>query len=190
MGMTVYREARPLIRDADILLFSGNGFVSTAIERVTHSEYSHVELAESRYGRIMSLGAVGVGVRYQPLSLTLRQGDYTRVDVYRLKPGIPFDSDALFRFAFANLGKPYAFLNLVGIWANETLNVSGLINSPRIKDTDAFICSGFVSRGYTAGGRDLRADVNDPITTPEQIGESQFIEKILAFEPGEINETD
>ena len=188
--MTVYREARPLIRDADILLFSGNGFVSSAIERVTHSEYSHVELAESRYGRIMSLGAVGAGVRYQPLSLTLRQGDYTRVDVYRLKPGIPFDSDALFRFAFASLGKPYAFLNLVGIWANETFNVSGLINSPRIKDTDAFICSGFVSRGYTAGGRDLRADVNDPITTPEQIGESQFIEKALAFEPGEINETD
>jgi hypothetical protein len=115
--------ASPL-RDGDIVFHTSRSAQSAAIQRATHSPYSHLGLILYRDGEPFVFEAIAT-VRYTPLASWIARGDGARFVVKRLAPPLTKAQIAkLHAGAKAFEGKPY---DLYFEWSNSRIYCSELV---------------------------------------------------------------
>lgn len=119
------REAA--LRDGDIIFHTSRSAQSAAIQRATHSRYSHMGLVLHRDGKPFVLEAVAT-VKYTPLPQWIARGDgghyvvkrWTEADTRLDARGVA----GLRREALAMQGKPY---DLTFEWSDQRIYCSELV---------------------------------------------------------------
>ena len=115
--------ATPL-RDGDIIFHTSRSAQSAAIQRATHSPYSHVGLVLYRDGKPFVFEAIAT-VRYTPLANWIARGDGGRYVVKRLKRDLtPQQVRKLRASAEKYTGKPY---DLYFEWSDARIYCSELV---------------------------------------------------------------
>lgn len=111
-------------RDGDIIFHTSKSAQSAAIQRATHSPYSHVGVVFFRDGKPFVFEAIAT-VRYTPLPQWIARGDGGRYVVRRLKQAPTAAQVATLRSAAkAFEGKPY---DLYFEWSDERIYCSELV---------------------------------------------------------------
>jgi len=112
------------LRDGDIIFHTSRSAQSAAIQRATHSHYSHVGIIFHRNGKPFVLEAVAT-VRYTPLADWITRGEGGRYVLKRLKSGLTPEQTAKLRAAAPRfIGKPY---DLYFEWSDERIYCSELV---------------------------------------------------------------
>jgi uncharacterized protein YycO len=123
LACAVARGAAPL-RDGDIIFHTSRSAQSVAIQRATHSPWSHMGVIIHRDGKPYVFEAIAT-VRYTPLERWTARGDRGRYVVKRLKSGLTAPQVAkLRRAAGTHAGKPY---DLYFEWSDERIYCSELV---------------------------------------------------------------
>jgi hypothetical protein len=116
--------AAPALRDGDIIFHTSRSAQSAAIQRATHSPYSHVGVIFWRDGKPFVFEAIAT-VRYTPLDAWVARGDGGRYVVRRLKTALTSEQEARLRAAAGQFeGKPY---DLYFEWSDERIYCSELV---------------------------------------------------------------
>ncbi len=116
--------AAATLRDGDIIFHTSRSAQSAAIQRATHSPYSHVGVVLYRGGKPFVFEAIAT-VRYTPLAAWIARGDGGRYVVRRLKrPLQPAEVQKLRQAAKAYAGKPY---DLYFEWSDARIYCSELV---------------------------------------------------------------
>ena len=111
-------------RDGDIIFHTSRSSQSAAIQRATHSPYSHVGIVFIRDGKPYVFEAIAT-VRYTPLAAWIARGDGGRYVVRRLKQTPTPAQLAKLRSAARSFeGKPY---DLYFEWSDERIYCSELV---------------------------------------------------------------
>lgn len=117
-------HARDLLRDGDLVFHTSRSPQSQAIQRATHSPFSHVGLVFHRDGKPFVLEAIAT-VRYTPLAQWRARGTEGRFVVRRLKvPLTPAQQRTLRAAAEKHAGKPY---DLYFEWTDSRIYCSELV---------------------------------------------------------------
>jgi uncharacterized protein YycO len=112
------------LRDGDIIFHTSRSAQSVAIQRATHSPYSHVGLVLYRNGKPFVFEAIAT-VRYTPLASWIARGDGARYVVKRLKRPLTQAQSAKLRSAAEKYAsKPY---DLYFEWSDARIYCSELI---------------------------------------------------------------
>jgi|SRR5882672_4183191 len=120
----VLLRAQEGFRDGDIIFQTSRSAQSAAIQRATHSSYSHVGVILFRDGKPFVLEAIAT-VRYTPLDRWIERGDGGRYVVRRLNHGLTSGQAGKLREAAeAYVGKPY---DLYFEWSDERIYCSELV---------------------------------------------------------------
>ena len=115
--------AAPL-RDGDIIFQTSRSGQSVAIQKATHSPYSHMGVVLHRDGKPFVFEAIAT-VRYTPLENWIARGDGGRYVVRRLtRPLQPAEVKKLHEAAKTYAGKPY---DLYFEWTNARIYCSELV---------------------------------------------------------------
>ena len=115
--------ATPL-RDGDIIFHTSRSAQSAAIQRATHSPYSHMGVVLHRDGKPFVFEAIAT-VRYTPLADWVARGDSGRFIVRRLKHApSPAELRKLRAAASVYEGKPY---DLYFEWSDARIYCSELV---------------------------------------------------------------
>jgi uncharacterized protein YycO len=116
--------AAPVLRDGDIIFHTSRSAQSAAIQRATHSRYSHVGVVFYRDGKPFVFEAIAT-VRYTPLESWIARGDGGRYVVRRLKKApTPAVVRKLRAAAEKYAGKPY---DLYFEWSDARIYCSELV---------------------------------------------------------------
>jgi hypothetical protein len=116
--------AAPVLRDGDIIFHTSRSAQSAAIQRATHSPYSHVGIVFNRVGKPYVFEAIAT-VRYTPLADWIARGDGGRFVLKRLKTGLTAEQVAKLRASAERfVGKPY---DLYFEWSDERIYCSELV---------------------------------------------------------------
>src|SRR5688572_5144350 len=100
-------HAAPALRDGDIIFHTSRSAQSAAIQRATHSPYSHVGIILHRGSEPFVFEAIAT-VRYTPLSDWITRGDGGRYVVKRLARQLTPEQAAQLRVVARQFeGKPY-----------------------------------------------------------------------------------
>ncbi|HEY6125128.1 MAG TPA: YiiX family permuted papain-like enzyme [Steroidobacteraceae bacterium] len=117
-------QAASPLRDGDIIFHTSRSAQSAAIQRATHSPYSHMGVVLHRDGKPFVFEAIAT-VRYTPLANWTARGDGGRYEVRRLKRKLtPAEIGKLHASAKAYEGKPY---DLYFEWSNARIYCSELV---------------------------------------------------------------
>jgi len=117
-------HAAPPLRDGDIIFQTSRSAQSAAIQRATHSAYSHVGLIFVRDGRPFVYEAIAT-VRYTPLAEWIARGAGGHYVVKRLeRPLASGDVAKLRKAAEAFVGRPY---DLYFEWSDQRIYCSELV---------------------------------------------------------------
>ena len=115
--------ATPL-RDGDIIFHTSRSAQSAAIQRATHSPYSHMGIILYRDGKPFVFEAIAT-VRYTPLANWIARGDGGHYVVRRLKRApTPAEVEKLRAAAKSYEGKPY---DLYFEWSDARIYCSELV---------------------------------------------------------------
>jgi hypothetical protein len=116
--------AAPAFRDGDIVFHTSRSAQSAAIQRATHSPYSHMGVILHRDGKPFVFEAIAT-VRYTPIESWIARGDGGRFVVRRLKRALtPAEVSKLRASAKVYEGKPY---DLYFEWSNARIYCSELV---------------------------------------------------------------
>jgi len=116
--------AAPALRDGDIIFHTSRSAQSAAIQRATHSPYSHVGLVLYRDGKPFVFEAIST-VRYTPLASWIARGDGGHYVVKRLKSALtPAQVSKLRSAAEKHANKPY---DLYFEWSDARIYCSELV---------------------------------------------------------------
>ena len=111
-------------RDGDIIFHTSRSAQSLAIQRATHSPYSHVGIVLLRDGKPFVFEAIAT-VRYTPLAQWIGRGDKGRHVVKRLKAPLTDEQRKKLHAAAARYaGKPY---DLYFEWSDQRIYCSELV---------------------------------------------------------------
>jgi hypothetical protein len=119
-------QAAPDVRDGDIVFQTSHSSQSAAIQRATHSPYSHMGMVLHRNGKPYVLEAVGP-VKYTPLAEWIARGVGGKCVVKRLSDVRVMTPQAVkkLREAAQSLeGKPY---DLAFAWSDDRVYCSELV---------------------------------------------------------------
>jgi permuted papain-like amidase YaeF/Yiix C92 family enzyme len=120
-------QASPAIRDGDIVFQTSRSSQSVAIQKATHSPYSHMGLVLYRKGRPFVLEAIG-RVQYTPWSQWVARGVGGKFVVKRLRDAThALTPDAVAKLREAArpfVGRPY---DLVFAWSDDSIYCSELV---------------------------------------------------------------
>jgi cell wall-associated NlpC family hydrolase len=117
-------RAEVALRDGDIIFHTSRSAQSAAIQRATHSPYSHVGLVLHRDGKPFVFEAIST-VRYTPLASWIARGDGGRYVVKRLKATLtPAQAGKLRAAAEKHVNKPY---DLYFEWSDARIYCSELV---------------------------------------------------------------
>ena len=171
-----YESVRKEIRDGDVLLYQGKGFISRLVQLFTGSAYSHAGLAVKWNDRLMVMEAVGKGVIISPLSRSV--GYYKgNVDWYQSREPIADDGrKKMIIAAQKELGKSFTKCGLLLIGAYIVIRKKFDENDAFVR-SKKFFCSFYVAATYNAAGLDLKQGTADRFTTPDDIARSPLLKK-------------
>jgi len=159
--LSIYNCVRPLLAPGDVIAFGGTGFVSGAIEFLTHSAVSHVAVVfrqldrglkdRVRIAEATSLNSVS-GVQFNYLSERL--AEYPgRAWWLPLNPRTrrQLNIDTMLDYMDAQDGRPYDFK---GIAAFLCRPIPGIGEIPWLHHgaAKAFFCSEYIVSGFKEGG--------------------------------------
>lgn len=117
-------RAGAALRDGDIIFHTSRSAQSAAIQRATHSRYSHVGLVLYRDGKPFVFEAIAT-VRYTPLAAWIARGDGGRFVVKRLRESLTPEQVRKLRAAAEKYaGKPY---DLYFEWSDARIYCSELV---------------------------------------------------------------
>lgn len=173
--LALYEEYRSQMRNGDILLFKGKGWLSEIIKWKTGSAYSHAGLVAWWGERLMVLEAVGAGVRATPISYNLEKYK-GGIDYFRCTEDIS-DSvrSGMLNFAQKQLGKEYDLGRLFGFFIklmrNQPLQETETATVP-----STFFCSEYVAEVYEQAGCDLVSTLSSQYTSPDKLANSELLE--------------
>ena len=118
------RDAATPLRDGDIIFHTSRSAQSAAIQRATHSPYSHMGVILYRDGKPFVFEAIAT-VRYTPLADWIARGDGGRYVVRRLKRALkPAELEKLRASREVYEGKPY---DLYFEWSDARIYCSELV---------------------------------------------------------------
>lgn len=163
-----YSEVKFEVREGDILCFSGAGFLSAAIRKLTKSQYSHVGLVYLFEGRRYCLEAVGSGVRLVLLSELVRRYD-GGIDYFEMLNVTPDQRRQAISFGFQQLGKLY---DKDGILRFLWYVLTG--RKRRVALDDNWFCSEMVAQAYSRQGLAL-CSRSVTYTSPNDIALSERV---------------
>lgn len=184
-GETIsYDEARPHIRDGDVLCFRGRTGISKLIMKLSHGQFSHGALAFWWGDRLMVLQAeYGPGVQAVPVSRAV--GKYNgNVEWFALR-----DEDRseermakLRHVAQKRLGDRYSVVELFLVGLHYAIGTA----LPKERRTPhEFVCSQYVAYCYAKVGLDLAPTRPDIGTTPEDLTRSpHLVRRGILVRPG------
>jgi hypothetical protein len=139
---------RSEMRNGDVLLFRGRGWLSWLIQKVTHSVYSHAGVLFRYCGRVYCLEAVGKGVRLAPVS---RLVDHYPDGIFFCSLGATEpERESAIDFGFQQLSLPYDVLGLVRF----ALALIFCTRRP-VDDAEHWFCSELVAAAYAKAGYPL-----------------------------------
>lgn len=119
-----YSSSLPAVSDGDIIFQASKSTQSHAIQRATHSRYSHMGIVFVRDGKPFVLEASAT-VRYTPLEKWIARGQRSQYVVKRLRGGITTEQVLKLRHAArAFLGRPY---DLTFEWSDARIYCSELV---------------------------------------------------------------
>jgi hypothetical protein len=120
----VAAQAATPLRDGDIIFHTSRSAQSAAIQRATHSKWSHMGVIFMRDGKPYVYEAIAT-VRFTPLERWIARGDHGRYVVKRLKrPLTAEQAGKLRRSAGKYSGKPY---DLYFEWSDGRIYCSELV---------------------------------------------------------------
>lgn len=162
----------------DILLFKGEDGISRLIAWGTNSEYSHVAICVSTKMNLAIEAITRGGVR----AIDIRQIK-EEYDVYRAKPGYPYNLDGAVSYLVDKLNSKYdykgvIFLGLLKLLAKIGLPLKNIANRwQRGKD---YFCSELCYEAFNfGGGLDIVPQIDQAaITSPADITTSPVIERV------------
>jgi len=178
----LYQDLRSQFKDGDILMFKGKGTLSSIIKWKTDSEYSHAGLTAWWNDRLMVLEAVGKGVEARPISYILKHY-HGSIDYFRPKESVGIkdaDRAEMITFAQEQLGKEYAKKQLVKFFFKLLFN-GKMSKKDESGPVSRFFCSQYVSAVYQKAGFDLKINLSDKFTSPQEIAASPLLEKVCAI---------
>ena len=171
-----YDTYRSMIKNGDVLLYSGTDPVSKLIQSISDSEYSHAGIAVWWNDRLMVLEAQTKGVVASRLSDNLKKYN-GGVDYYWCKKDITDDKRTqMVAFAQEQLGKEYNYIKVAASGLRAALGLSmknqdGSFKHPAGK----YFCSQFVSEIYHMAGMDLAINLSSDRTSPQAIADSPLL---------------
>lgn len=173
--LALYEEYRAQMRNGDILLFKGKGWLSEIIKWKTGSAYSHAGLVAWWGDRLMVLEAVGAGVRATPISYNLKKYK-GGIDYFRSSEEISeVVRSGMLSFAQKQLGKEYDLGRLFGFFIklmrNQPLQETETATVP-----STFFCSEYVAEVYEQAGCDLVSNRSSQYTSPDKLADSELLE--------------
>jgi hypothetical protein len=168
-----YRDARPALRDGDLLFFRGRHVLSRVVRTLTRGEFSHCGIV-SHFGerKVLLHADVGDGVTVSAISTVLEtyKGE---LHWYGLRPEsrAAVDLDAILAEARAHLHRNFAWSEIVlaaaAAWFGAPV--------PRTSETPpSYFCSQYVARCFRVGGLPL-TDVPDIMASPTLLAISEHL---------------
>lgn len=149
----------------DLLFVRGESLISRAIQRVTHSPYSHVAV-------VWDTGQIVDTDWRRPLDVRPLASVRDPFDVYRYRADIdPWQAAAMNEFFLHNRGAGY---DVIQTLTHALYLFTGV---PLIDDARRFNCSEFVDRMFAAAGIDLCPEVDGHVT-PADLARSDLLIKI------------
>lgn len=170
------------LRPCDILLYKGRDFTSALIQWGTKSPYSHVAVvAEPRiFLAIESNTGHQAGVR----ALDLRKLSEAVVDVFRIRPEFPFDSQKVISFLVAHLGAGFDYPGVIWLGVLKTVGLlTGMTYQPynQFQKEKDYFCSELCYQAFKEGGLDIVPQVDEAeITSPADIARSERLQKMTS----------
>ena len=171
-----YDTIRHRVRDGDILLFQGKGWVSRIIRWGSDSTYSHAGLTAWWGERLLVFQSAGRGVEVLPVSSAVYEYD-GQVDwwVVKREREAELDRGELLRHAVTQLGTPYAKTGVLELMWRMAIGKFRGRRDPRV-DPEGMFCSQYVSYCYRKAGLDLRPDTDDACTSPGDLATCGVLE--------------
>jgi len=124
MAWIAAANAGETLQDGDLIFQTSRSGQSAAVQRATHSPYSHVGIVFLRDGKPYVLEAVAT-VRYTPLDTWIARGDGGHYVVKRLaRPLTAIEDNRLKQAAGSYEGRSY---DLYFEWSNERIYCSELV---------------------------------------------------------------
>lgn len=176
----IYHTVRRYIKDGDVLLYKGHGFVSWLIKKITGSEYSHAGFAVKWHNRLMVLEARNrPGIRVIPLSTSIDEykGD---VEWYTVKAHLTARQRLrLVQYAEEEIGKKYTTVLVAGnLFRKAFFGMTGEGTPDELEPSTRTFCSYYIAQTFNRLGMDLIKGKHDRYTTPGDIAHSsQLIKK-------------
>ena len=185
LALTFPAGAQTSLRDGDIVFHTSRSSQSAAIQRATHSPYSHMGMVFFRAGKPQVLEASAT-VRYTPLAQWQARGNGGRFVVKRLKRALDPAQVRKLRQAAEHLaGKPY---DLYFEWSDDRIYCSELVwkayhralgvdigERQRLRDfdlTDAAVKAKIQERYGT------RVPLDEPVISPAAMFASPLLETV------------
>ncbi len=196
MPAGAYDAARPLIRNGDIALFSGQEGMSKMIEHFTDSVFCHVGFIwrMDDIDRIMLLESVEVvGVRMLPLSAKINGGlsgkPYNGKMLVARHDDFPPPGDnfnkafgEMTKVAIDRLGCPYNAEEIGLIAANIAAGLAGIHMPDFLKPENAYICSEYADICYRALGIQIARKQADFIA-PADFANDPKVKPVVTLKP-------
>jgi len=149
----------PAVQDGDIIFQTSLSSQSVAIQRATHSKYSHMGLIVLRDGAPYVLEA-SVTVKYTPLKKWIERGSGHHYELKRLRESAttltPEHVNALHQAGARFLGRPY---DLTFDWSDDRMYCSELVYSSSGRAVRAFPA---LARRRRVRGATLTATLRHP----------------------------
>lgn len=139
-----YKRLRPLIKDGDLILFHGTGFIAKIIQSCDRSYYNHIGVVFEKCGALYILDANANGVQADRLSKRIekyKDGNFTIIKPLKTNDEIQLELTKLLKRSDEKWIK-YDFYNGIKELLNRKFNWNLKINFDENHD----ICSDFVSQ--------------------------------------------
>lgn len=202
MPAVAYQDARDLIRNGDIMLFSGTEPFSRIIQHFTDSRWSHVGFIwrMEEIDRIMLLESVEkAGVRAVSLSSRVEGGVVAKpykgelLVVRHKRFPQPHELDRktfadMTRFAVDRLGCPYDIDEIAKITLRIAAHMGNFELPEHLKPDNAYICSEYAAECYSALGIDIKRAMSS-FVSPADFAADPDIEPVVRLRSGSLTKS-
>ena len=184
LNKVFYEHHRHEILDGDIVGYSGEGLVSSAIKLATGSDTSHTGFLSWWNGRLMVLEAVGKGLIVTPFSKNVNEY-HGRVKVYKWRiPLTKKEQTNMLEYASWELGEDYSTFGML-YYGLRPVFMWDIDERDEFKRSVRFYCSHWTAKITNKAGRDLKENLADRFMSPDDVVGSKHLD--LRF--GLSNET-
>lgn len=154
----------------DIILVKPYSLISRIIAFFTKSDYSHTAIVYDIDDPVLIIDTDWIYTKIRPLKYYEDKG----YNVYRVKEGLNKEDKLVIKQLMRhNLDKQYDYIQLISYLNRLVFKVNKIVNNP-----DKFVCSEMVDFFYNNIGIDLVSRYKNGNVTPEEISNSNILNKV------------